>query len=251
MTFELDFARNLWQTVVAVSILIIFILALKRYMEKRSEISKTLVITFGMFSLAMIFQIWGTWGSLYNLWNIGPYKFGDPNFLLNLVLFQISNSQMAYIFLVLGLLFLYRFTFELTKRENDSPKKYRFATLFACLIIFWALIRVQFDLPTGDMLLEFLLMVDPYVVIFCFFMSVPIIHQGFILQRKIPKDDPMFPKIRMMMIMGIFIFIMTLSLILETVWGVTTGEWSNIFSFLGWGFALGGIITAYLSFYKR
>lgn len=251
MSYELDFAKNIWQTLIMVSSLILFILASIRYKEKKSEISKILVITFGMFFLAMVFQIWSSWIGIFNLWNIGSFKFGDPNFILNWFLELVRLSQMAYIFLILGLLFLYKFAFELTRRDIETQKKYTIATLFTILIILWGVIRIQIIVPTNNSLLDFILMLDPYVILFCFFMSVPIITQGRILLKKVPNDDPMYPKIRTMTLMGIFIYIMTLSFIIETMWGMIFGEWTNLFSFLGFGFALCGLITAYISFYKR
>jgi hypothetical protein len=198
----------------------------------------------------MIFQIWGTWGSMNGI-TYGSYHFGDPDFILNWIQQLIFQSQMAYFFLILGLLYLFKFAFQLTQRENEPIKFLLIAQVFAATLILWGIFRLQINIPTGDSLLEFITMIDPYVVIFGFLMTIPIIRQGYILQKKIPKDDPMQPKIRDMTKMGIYIFIMVLFFILETVWGLVSNEWTNPFSFLGFGFALIGLISGYLSFYKR
>lgn len=250
MSYELDLAKAIWQTVVMFSTMVIFILAFLRYREKKSDVSKTLLITFLMFFVAMIFQIWGTWGSMNGI-TYGSYLFGEPDFILNWIQQLIFQSQMAYFLLILGLLSLFKFAFQLTQRENEPIKYLFFAQIFAAILILWGIFRLQLNITTEDSLLQFITMIDPYVVIFGLLMTIPIIRQGLILLKKIPKDDPMIPKIRDMTKMGIYIFIMVLFFIIETVWGLVSNEWTNPFSFLGFGFALIGLISGYLSFYKR
>jgi hypothetical protein len=154
-------------------------------------------------------------------------------------------------FLVVGQLYLLHFAFSLSQKEDEKPRHFYFAWAAALLIIFWGAIRVLLALPAEPEILVFLATMDPYVVLFSVFVSMPIIRQGAYLLKRVPPTDELYPKIRAMTAMGGSLFLMTMGFILETLYGIFTGVWVNVFTFLGFGFALISIIMAYASFYRR
>lgn len=209
-----------------------------RYIQKKNNIAQTLLIAFIMFTIALIFQI------IAQL--MTNFTIVTDNYILKLLI----GYRFAYFSLSIGLYFMLRFSFSVFERDEAS-KKYNLITLILliCLIIF-GLIEDYIVPQDIDEISDFLLSLDFYVVLYALLIIPAIIFRGLQLMKKV-KGEPEYPKIFTITLMGIFLFITVLSLILETLVGMLTGDWTNFFSYTNWPIAIFCLFLAYSGFYKK
>lgn len=249
-------AVTIWESIVACTAILLFVFSLKRYQEKKSGIALKLAIAFLFFALAVVFQVIGELGNIYEI-VIGDESWSgaDPNWFINWMLNLLKNYQFAYFFLVLGLLMIYRFAMDLGKITIVNTRNDHIALFFAVVIICFGLIKRQFPLSSdAGEIATLLYTVDIYVIVYALFMIIPILKQSKFLLTRIEDNTSIdYKRIRFMFLMGISLMIMTLCFILETIWGIAIvpGEYKNPISFLGFGFAMISILFAYYSFYSK
>ena len=210
--------------------------ALQKYLQKKNSISLNLFLAFSNTTIALVFQIILTGGFLNDLNSQSAFMTFMNSYLL------------PYIFLATGLFFLLQFSFEVFYKGEESLLLTKIALIFLIALITWALIdyRTVYD----DDIVDFLLSVDFHTILYAMLIVPSIIFNGARLKKRI-KGEAEYPRIRDITLMGVFMFITVIFLVAETVVGIVSGEYINVFSFLSWPFAAVGLYIAYRGLYKK
>jgi hypothetical protein len=251
-TFENQFAA-VWEGIVAAVVVLLSIIAIIRYVKKRSGVAFTLAIALTFFAIAMIFQVIGqvltndnfpVYGSL---WSSGNPLWG-AGWMLQLV----EQFQFAYFFLILGLLMLFRFALLLNPDNKKSTLLSAIALALAIAIIAFGVIRAQFPIANLGDVQAILYEMDPWVIVFGLLMVIPMISVAWRMYVRIQAGTVEQRRLRFMVLMGWILLAMLAMFVLQAVFGALSlpdaGYWVNM---VGFGAAMVASICAYLSFYAR
>lgn len=104
---------------------------------------------------------------------------------------------------------------------------------------------------TRDEITQILTGIDIYVVFLALILIFPMLITSVRLIIRLDKDSTERSRVIFMFLLSIFLFLLILSFILETVYQTLTGIMPNFFSFVAWAFVILAFVSAYLSFYKK
>ena len=246
--YNINFYLTLWQTLVCIFTFTIMVMSIRRTKQKKTDVASKLSIAFIFFFIANLFQVLGSWNGII------PYLIIENNKSFSGVfLSQMVNYQFAYAFLVLGMYFIYRFSVLLSRPDNSEKKPIDYIAIIGSIFIFiYGFVRIWTDnIPPSNEIIEILRSVDIYVVILSLIMIFPMLKTSITLMVRLEKDNEDRNRIKYMLSLSIFLLLLILSFVLEAVYGIMTGEFTNIFSFIAWVCVVVALLSAYLSFYKK
>jgi len=172
---------------------------------------------------------------------------------IGVFLVQIANFQFSYVFLIFGMYFIYRFSVLLSRPDYKEKKPVDYiAMIGSFIILFYGFVRIWTDeIPINGEVAEILRSVDIYVVFLSLVMIFPMLKTSITLIIRLEEDNKDRSRIMYMLSLSIFLLLLIISFVLETVYGIMTGNFTNIFSFIAWICVIVALISAYLSFYKK
>ncbi len=247
------YIMTVWQAIIAVVAIVLFIIAYIRYRNKKSEVALTLAIGMLYFAIAVIFSVTA---EIMNLLEIiignDLWSSGEPMWVANWFLYLIQSFQVAYFFIVLGLFMFHRFALLLAPDDPKKKLKDRAGLIMAVALITFGIIKRQFPLPGLDELGATLYQIDIWVIVFGLFMDIPVIASSIHMYRRIQPKTVEQRRLRFMVMMGWMILVMLALFVIDAVF-TTIGipEASYWAKFAGHGCAMLSFIFAYLSFYAR
>jgi len=232
---------------------ILLVIAVRRYYEKRSVIAITLAVVMLYFAVAMAFQVIGEYLSIIGV-SSEPNSFtsGNPTWFLNWILALIISNQIAYFFLLAGIFMLHRFALLLSPDTKHARLRDRVALILVIALIVFGTIRLQFPLVNPTDIGKFFYTINVWVVLVAIYMVVPVLA---ISNRMLAKTraNPVEHKHWTFLAATAW---MTLAMIASFVLAVFfpdvdmpgLGYDAN---FVGFGCAIVGLLFVYLSFYAK
>jgi len=249
-SFNLRFALGIWSIFIFASALIIFILAINRHKNKKNILSKNLLNTFAFYWLSTLFLSIYIWYRVFPI-DLGDSRLGNPGWFYSLLKHLLYHAQFAYFCFIIGTYFLYKFSNIIFEKESISKKKEKNAMIFAVILIAFGVFRLLFPLNNPTEIANILYGLEVWVIFYIFLTLFPIIFQGKRLLSLMDRNIDYYRNIKYIVYTALIIILMMIFYILETFYNILYGEETNIFSFLGNGFAFVGLLTAYIGFYSN
>ncbi len=242
------FYLAVWQTIVCVFTFVIMIMSILRYTQKKTDIARKLSIAFMFFFLGNLFLILGSWNRILEFAQIENNKS-----FVGIFATQAFNFQFSYVFLVFGIYYIYQFSVLLSRPENNEKKPVDYIALIGSFaVLIYGFVRIWTDdISVDNEVVEILRSVDIYIVILSLIMIFPMLKTSITLINRLEKDNKHRSRIMYMFLLSIFLLAVIMSFVLETIYGITKGEHTNIFSFIAWTCVVLALTFAYLSFYRK
>ena len=242
----LQIALVTWQAISLGFLTVIMILAIQRYMLKKSQITKNLLIMFVFFWLALLFQLIGL--LMRDIWlpnetYLGPSGselFSNPQWIVYIIPRLVRHFVLSYIFIVVAIFSFYRFS-SLVFSEDGSRGKIgtTIAKIAMVGIIIWGILHRSLADPRSFGIFEEVYSIELYVLIYAFFCCIPIIRGSRQLMERLSRDQRDRRSIQYILLTAAGIVLIFVMYSLETITTAINKELFDIvslinaFSFLG------------------
>ncbi|OLS12887.1 MAG: hypothetical protein RBG13Loki_3522 [Promethearchaeota archaeon CR_4] len=236
------------------------ILAIQRYMSKKTQITKNLLFMFVFFWMALLFQLIGLLMKYIWLPNepylgqSGSELFSNPQWIIFIIPRLIRHFVLTLIFSVVAIFFFYRFsTLVFSEKEKQGKVGITLALIGMVFLITWGFLHRSLAKPSNFGDFEVVYTIDIYVVLYAFICCFPIMRGSWHLLKRLPRDQPYRRSIQYILLTAAGIVLILIMYALETITNVLSNTAANInvFSFLGSTIMVLTLLFAFRGFFVQ
>ena len=239
---ELVFIGMVYETIIIVFAVIVLVLVLKKYYERRHILTFLLFLVFLSWLCAIIFSWTAKILYLYSgIPYLGNDNISDPGTSSSFFLLRVADFRISFLFVTLANIFSYILEVKIFEKGYDN-KRYA-VYIVGAFTMFYSF----FIYSKGNILLDVLAFF--FVALYTLIVYIPFIIRSFQSYRSVV--DPAFKKAFLSLgMMSIFIILIFVMLLLDRIMIFLGSPGYTIFYLLGWSFVIISFLGAYLGYIR-
>lgn len=178
-------------------------------------------------------------------------RLNNPNWLRNWPIRLLADAQLSYYLLLIGTHYLYKLSNHLSDGGNESKSMIKSSKAIVTAVILYGIISYPLE-PLGlGLVSDIFYRIDLYVLAYQISVLLPTFYKTLKLKKNIDPNHKLYDNINNIILMLFFLKGVVVFYVAETIWGIFSGEYYNIFTFIATFMSFATLLAGNRGFYKN